>query len=281
MESTAVESAEGDDLPRYDDATGVPLNDAARALVSKASLDSPATDAAGAAASGVAALTPASSRLAQCIPSAFLAEGTWKYVQIRLRLKPGPTTVSSCPAPKKAAHSMQSLKEAPAGPTASDEEVHFIVRSLPGCKYHGDVYDATMSALSSPPAAVSAQPDHSQPAPSSAQRAAVGGAGVRGAGKGGTAGSKTKKKQARGPALEPAGVDSAAAAGGDYDADRLTGTVVGGGRIVADSVTKKVSIYGYSKTFGRSAGCNERSANIVRQSPSFLGYTVTWSDEGY
>ena len=55
--------------------------------------------------------------------------------------------------------------------------------------------------------------------------------------------------------------------------------VVGGGRITRDDATKAVQVYGYSKTFGRSPGCNERTAAILRE--NLPGYDVTWSDSGY
>jgi len=59
----------------------------------------------------------------------------------------------------------------------------------------------------------------------------------------------------------------------------IQGDVIGGGRIVKDSKQKSISIYGYSKTFGRCEGCNEKSAEII--SLAFPDYSVTWSDDGY
>ena len=38
-------------------------------------------------------------------------------------------------------------------------------------------------------------------------------------------------------------------------------------------------VYGYSKTFGRSPGCNEATAEMIRG--ALPGYRVDWSDEGY
>jgi len=61
--------------------------------------------------------------------------------------------------------------------------------------------------------------------------------------------------------------------------DGVRGHVIGGGRIVFDPERKYVSIYGYSKTFGRAPGCNEESAAIVRR--AMPGHQVEWSDEGY
>ena len=55
--------------------------------------------------------------------------------------------------------------------------------------------------------------------------------------------------------------------------------VVGGGRIKRDDATKTISVYGYSKTFGRSPGCNEATAEMIRA--ALPGYRVDWSDEGY
>jgi len=59
----------------------------------------------------------------------------------------------------------------------------------------------------------------------------------------------------------------------------VRGTVIGGGRIVYDPSARTVDIYGYSKSFGRAKGCNERSAQIVRD--NLPGVEVTWSDKGY
>ena len=55
--------------------------------------------------------------------------------------------------------------------------------------------------------------------------------------------------------------------------------VVGGGRIKRDDAAKTISVYGYSKTFGRSPGCNEATAEMIRA--ALTGYRVDWSDEGY
>ena len=72
----------------------------------------------------------------------------------------------------------------------------------------------------------------------------------------------------------------------------VRGRVVGGGRITykramaakakeakPSSKCATVSVYGYSKTFGRKEGCNERSAAIVRA--AMPAAKVTWSDDGY
>ena len=59
----------------------------------------------------------------------------------------------------------------------------------------------------------------------------------------------------------------------------VKGRVVGGGRIVLRSATRTIDVYGYSKTFGRSPGCNEHSADLIRA--AYDGFAVTWSDKGY
>ena len=61
--------------------------------------------------------------------------------------------------------------------------------------------------------------------------------------------------------------------------DVVVGSVIGGGRISRDPKLQMISVYGYSKTFGRCAGCNERSAGILRA--QYPDYEVSWSDEGY
>ena len=40
------------------------------------------------------------------------------------------------------------------------------------------------------------------------------------------------------------------------------------------------SVYGYSKTFGRTRGCNERTAELIRANVDGLA-SVEWSDDGY
>lgn len=59
----------------------------------------------------------------------------------------------------------------------------------------------------------------------------------------------------------------------------IRGDVIGGGRIKYDPEEKQVSVYGYSKTFGRAVGCNAASAALIEN--SYPGFQVTWSDEGY
>eukprot|EP00241_Pyramimonas_parkeae_P007702 CAMPEP_0114234484 /NCGR_PEP_ID=MMETSP0058-20121206/5734_1 /TAXON_ID=36894 /ORGANISM="Pyramimonas parkeae, CCMP726" /LENGTH=158 /DNA_ID=CAMNT_0001346167 /DNA_START=208 /DNA_END=681 /DNA_ORIENTATION=- len=54
----------------------------------------------------------------------------------------------------------------------------------------------------------------------------------------------------------------------------IEGRVVGGGRIEFYPETKTVSIYGYSKTFGRAPGLNENSAKIIEG--AFPDYNVQW-----
>ena len=59
----------------------------------------------------------------------------------------------------------------------------------------------------------------------------------------------------------------------------LSGLVLGGGRLVHDPQHKKLEVYGYSKTFGRCAWCNEHVAAMLRK--HYPSYSVTWSNEGY
>jgi phosphohistidine phosphatase len=64
----------------------------------------------------------------------------------------------------------------------------------------------------------------------------------------------------------------------------VVGRVVGGGRIRFDGVDEKnpsAAVWGYSKTFGRTQGCNERTASIVKREVSRFQNRVEWSDEGY
>ena len=55
--------------------------------------------------------------------------------------------------------------------------------------------------------------------------------------------------------------------------------VLGGGRLAFDGRT--VSIWGYSKTYGRCEACNERAAALIRSSPAHAQYRVTWTNDGY
>ena len=61
----------------------------------------------------------------------------------------------------------------------------------------------------------------------------------------------------------------------------IRGKVIGGGRIEYCPARQPptVSIYGYSKTFGRSEGCNKLSASLV--SAAMPAAKVSWSDDGY
>jgi len=59
----------------------------------------------------------------------------------------------------------------------------------------------------------------------------------------------------------------------------VRGRVLGGGRVRHDAESKRAFVYGYSKTFGRTPGCNERAAVIIER--EFDGYETGWSDDGY
>lgn len=55
--------------------------------------------------------------------------------------------------------------------------------------------------------------------------------------------------------------------------------VIGGGRARRDDAARTVSVFGYSKTFGRAPGANEEAAAAIRL--ALPDYAVDWSDEGY
>lgn len=59
----------------------------------------------------------------------------------------------------------------------------------------------------------------------------------------------------------------------------INGSVLGGGRIRFDPDAATIHVYGYSKTFGRRAGCNEATARQIEA--AFSDAEVTWSDRGY
>ena len=61
----------------------------------------------------------------ESVPSVELANGTWKYVQIELRLGPLASEGEARPATNAAANRLVSVR---------------IVRSFAGVKYHADAY---------------------------------------------------------------------------------------------------------------------------------------------
>jgi phosphohistidine phosphatase len=69
----------------------------------------------------------------------------------------------------------------------------------------------------------------------------------------------------------------------------VVGRVIGGGRIRfgdgngdggGGDRAASAEVYGYSKTFGRTPGCNEKTAEILRANCPGLTH-VDWSDNGY
>eukprot|EP00908_Phaeocystis_cordata_P025525 Transcript_7977.p1 GENE.Transcript_7977~~Transcript_7977.p1 ORF type:complete len:293 (+),score=60.85 Transcript_7977:115-879(+) len=57
--------------------------------------------------------------------------------------------------------------------------------------------------------------------------------------------------------------------------------VLGGGRIAHDAAARTISVYGYSKTYGRCSPCNQLAAELIRAAPAYRHFAVTWSNEGY
>ena len=57
--------------------------------------------------------------------------------------------------------------------------------------------------------------------------------------------------------------------------------VLGGGRIAYSSTASTINVFGYSKTYGRCAACNQLSSELIRAAPEFRRYAVRWSNEGY
>ena len=77
--------------------------------------------------------------------------------------------------------------------------------------------------------------------------------------------------------------------GKDATTSGVVGRVIGGGRIKFNSGGGGggrgasggfAEVYGYSKTFGRTPGCNEKTAEIIRTQCPGLS-RVNWSDDGY
>jgi phosphohistidine phosphatase len=66
----------------------------------------------------------------------------------------------------------------------------------------------------------------------------------------------------------------------------LKAHVIGGGRIEYDEEKKRVFVYGYSMTFGRTPGCNKKTMEIIRKRFAEEDgdgplAECEWSDEGY
>merc|ERR1712008_59302 len=59
----------------------------------------------------------------------------------------------------------------------------------------------------------------------------------------------------------------------------ISGRVVGGGRISMAAASKTISVYGYSKTYGRAPGCNEATATLLQK--VLPDWAISWSDEAY
>lgn len=55
--------------------------------------------------------------------------------------------------------------------------------------------------------------------------------------------------------------------------------VTGGGRIDLDENYKKISIFGYSYSFGQAN--HQISKEVILEDPRYKDYDVTWSNEGY
>ena len=136
--------------PEFEDGTGRPLNQAARDLFAAATgADVPPP------ASGRARLSHAAAEaLLEGIPAVEVAYGTWKYVQIELRL------ASAAPERAAAGHEEAAAGAAPERAAAGHEEAAAgaaggkgtvltkqIVRSVRGAKYHADCYRSAMQRI--------------------------------------------------------------------------------------------------------------------------------------
>lgn len=117
-----------------------------------------------------------------------------------------------------------------------------VVRSYSSCTYHAENYRKLMRVLGK------------SPATAGVVGRVIGGGRIR-FHRGGTAGATR-------------GADAGAGAG--------AGAGEGGGAGGAGSA----EVYGYSKTFGRTPGCNEKTAEILRANCPGLA-RVDWSDKGY
>ena len=55
--------------------------------------------------------------------------------------------------------------------------------------------------------------------------------------------------------------------------------ITGGGRILRDDDDKIIKIFGYSYGFGRAD--HALAKDVVERSGKFVGYSITWSNDGY
>jgi|TARA_B110000977_G_scaffold200815_1_gene292737 phosphohistidine phosphatase len=70
----------------------------------------------------------------------------------------------------------------------------------------------------------------------------------------------------------------------DARTSKVIGRVVGGGRIRFDGddvPQPSAAVWGYSKTFGKTPGCNMTTAEIIKRNVQRFGGRVEWSDDGY
>ena len=86
------------------------------------------------------------------------------------------------------------------------------------------------------------------------------------------------RPQRRAATASPLVTTSGGEGGGSSVLRRLNGRVIGGGRITCDHERKTVSVFGYSRTFGRAPGCNKRTAGLIS---THLQYEVSWTEDGY
>ena len=183
------------------------------------------------------------------IPVIDIANGTHKYVQIELRLTCGQGGASG----------------ASSGSGTSAAVTRRIIRSYAGLKSHAGNYRVAMQRtlatlhriLTATTANTSSR--NSTDAPATADGSSSSSGGMRSSGS------------------DRSGGDSNG--GGSSSVLRgLSGTVVGGGRITCDHERRVATVFGYSRTFGRSIGCNKRTAGLVS---AHWKYEVSWRDDGY
>ena len=191
------------------------------------------------------------------IPVIDIANGTHKYVQIELRLTCGQGGASGA-----------------SSSSGTSAVTRRIIRSYAGLKSHAENYRVAMQrtlatlhrTLTATTANTSSRNSTDAPATADGSSSSSGGMRSSGSGSGGDRSGGDRS-----------GGDSNG--GGSSSVLRgLSGTVVGGGRITCDHERRVATVFGYSRTFGRSIGCNKRTAGLVS---AHWKYEVSWRDDGY
>jgi hypothetical protein len=192
------------------------------------------------------------------IPVIDIANGTHKYVQIELRLTCGQGGASGA-----------------SSSSGTSAVTRRIIRSYAGLKSHAENYRVAMQrTLATLHRTLTATTANTTSRNSTDAPATADGSSCSSSSSSSSGGMRSSGDRSGG---DRSGGDSNG--GGSSSVLRgLSGTVVGGGRITCDHERRVATVFGYSRTFGRSIGCNKRTAGLVS---AHWKYEVSWRDDGY